>query len=476
MRRFCFHTCTLYLFVLCLYAYADEYLSAVKADVLSIPESGEHTEYPAFDINCLAAIGNSQLSNLVLFSVNRFIRKADYAVGVDFDSIRENVGSRWVWDQDSFSVNHIGHPYQGSFYYIAGRANGLSFTESALLTVGGSICWELVYETETPSLNDLLGTTLGGIAMGEMLHRLYMEADNKGFPASFLISPMDAFNAIVTGRKPPRQGTGVNSSEISVETGFIGTRKRFDEHRDDVETQGLSANAGFRIVYGDPYGHETRTPYSHFEQRASIIFSQDYYSFMFFSDGLLFSSSQGDDDLRRTTLGISLHYDLIYSTDVNFSSNSITLTAKHRRRLPFDFIFGLKAHAGFMPIAACDYIFLRYGNAASPHGDEERRDYDLGVGPSLKLAFEIEHRKLGSLEVEYKFYGVYTIPASVPDEGSTGTTLFSILNVSYEYEVWKNVATGISVSNFRRFGYYDDAHDIDERATSVSCFLKYQFL
>jgi len=428
------------------------------------------------DANYIAAVGNSQLSNLVLFGVNRFIRKADYATGVDFDSIRENVNSRWVWDQDSFSVNHIGHPYQGSFYYIAGRANGLSFLESSALTMSGSICWELVYETETPSLNDLLGTTLGGIAMGEMLHRLYLDAEENGFPASFLISPMDAFNTIVTGERSRHHGSGMESSEISVETGFVGTDKRFDERRDVGDSQGLSANAGFRIVYGDPYGHETRIPYSHFEQRASLILSQDYYSFMFFSDGLLISSARDDDGLRRTTVGISLHYDLIYSTDADFYSNSITLTCKHRRKLSHRTVLGFKAHAGFMPIAACDYIFLRYGNAASPGGDEERRDYDLGIGPSMKISLEVEHRKFGNLELEYKLYGMYTIPSSVPDGGSTGTTVFSILDASYGYEVWKNVVAGFSVSNFRRIGNYDDAADIDERATSVSCFLEYKLL
>ncbi len=437
---------------------------------------GEDSPKAMADANYIAAVGNSQLSNLVLFGVNRFIRKADYATGVDFDSIRENVNSRWVWDQDSFSVNHIGHPYQGSFYYIAGRANGLSFLESSALTMSGSICWELVYETETPSLNDLLGTTLGGIAMGEMLHRLYLDAEENGFPASFLISPMDAFNTIVTGERSRHHGSGMESSEISVETGFVGTDKRFDERRDVGDSQGLSANAGFRIVYGDPYGHETRIPYSHFEQRASLILSQDYYSFMFFSDGLLISSARDDDGLRRTTVGISLHYDLIYSTDADFYSNSITLTCKHRRKLSHRTVLGFKAHAGFMPIAACDYIFLRYGNAASPGGDEERRDYDLGIGPSMKISLEVEHRKFGNLELEYKLYGMYTIPSSVPDGGSTGTTVFSILDASYGYEVWKNVVAGFSVSNFRRIGNYDDAADIDERATSVSCFLEYKLL
>ena len=77
----------------------------------------------------------------------------------------------WVWDLDDFAVNQVGHPYQGSNYYDAGRTNGLSFYESAAVAAFGSTTWEYFGETNHPSLNDFINTTLGGIALGEMLHR-----------------------------------------------------------------------------------------------------------------------------------------------------------------------------------------------------------------------------------------------------------------------------------------------------------------
>ena len=77
----------------------------------------------------------------------------------------------WVWDLDDFVVNQFGHPYQGSNYFTTGRANGLSFRESAAVTAFGSATWEYYGETNSPSLNDLINTTLGGIALGEMFHR-----------------------------------------------------------------------------------------------------------------------------------------------------------------------------------------------------------------------------------------------------------------------------------------------------------------
>src|SRR5215203_68355 len=82
-----------------------------------------------------------------------------------------NMEQGWVWDLDDFVVNQIGHPYQGNNYFNTGRANGLSFYESAAVAAFGSATWEYYGETNHPSLNDLINTTLGGIALGEMFHR-----------------------------------------------------------------------------------------------------------------------------------------------------------------------------------------------------------------------------------------------------------------------------------------------------------------
>jgi len=82
-----------------------------------------------------------------------------------------NMQQGMVWDLDDFTVNQIGHPYQGNNYFNSGRANGLNFYESAALTAFGSATWEFFGETNHASLNDFINTTLGGITLGEMLHR-----------------------------------------------------------------------------------------------------------------------------------------------------------------------------------------------------------------------------------------------------------------------------------------------------------------
>ena len=83
----------------------------------------------------------------------------------------DNMEQGWVWDLDDFTVNQVGHPYQGNNYFTTGRANGLSFYESAAVAAFGSGTWEYFGETNHASLNDFINTTLGGIALGEMFHR-----------------------------------------------------------------------------------------------------------------------------------------------------------------------------------------------------------------------------------------------------------------------------------------------------------------
>ena len=66
-----------------------------------------------------------------------------------------NMKHGFEWDNNPFGVNQFGHPYQGSNYFTAGRANGLSFWESTAVAAFGSAAWEFYFENNRASLNDL---------------------------------------------------------------------------------------------------------------------------------------------------------------------------------------------------------------------------------------------------------------------------------------------------------------------------------
>lgn len=87
-----------------------------------------------------------------------------------FKDWRENV-TNWVWDDDTWWLNYVTHPYWGGTYYIRARERGLdrwqSFWFSALL----STLWEFGVEAvaEPVSIQDMIVTPVLGSLVGEYL-------------------------------------------------------------------------------------------------------------------------------------------------------------------------------------------------------------------------------------------------------------------------------------------------------------------
>lgn len=78
----------------------------------------------------------------------------------------------WVFDGDSFQVNQLQHPYQGTVYQGFARSAGIGFWESSIYTFLGSFVWEVAGETTKPSTNDQVASGIGGSLLGEPLFRL----------------------------------------------------------------------------------------------------------------------------------------------------------------------------------------------------------------------------------------------------------------------------------------------------------------
>jgi hypothetical protein len=186
-----------------------------------------------------------------------------------------NMEQGWVWDLDDFVVNQIGHPYQGNNYFNTGRANGLSFYESAAVTAFGSATWEYFGETNHASLNDFINTTLGGIALGEMFHR-----------AAWLVR-----NTRATGRG--RLWSEIGATALDPITGvnrfMRGDSSRVTDKPADMVPSNLTATGALGVlwrgtegnaftasgqpflevdaIYGDPVTGHSRTPYDAFAVR-----------------------------------------------------------------------------------------------------------------------------------------------------------------------------------------------------------------
>ena len=188
-----------------------------------------------------------------------------------------NMKRGWEWDLDDFTVNQIGHPYQGNNYFTAGRANGLNFWESSALTAFGSGTWEYFGETNQASLNDFVNTTLGGIALGEMFHRaawLVRNTEKSGKSrlwseiGAMAIDPVTGYNRFRSGdasRVTPTPPDMVPSQLGTISSAGIGWRK--SNVSDDSSTNGI---VELDLLYGNLEEGRSRTPYDAFAVRMTF--------------------------------------------------------------------------------------------------------------------------------------------------------------------------------------------------------------
>jgi uncharacterized protein DUF3943 len=230
-------------------------------------ESGKNKSYliPALEIPAF---------NLGLNAVDRLLFPDSSDYDVTWDTISRNFQSTPEFDKDPFSVNQIGHPYQGSVYYGLARSAGLGYWESLLYTAAGSYMWEIAGETTKPSINDLVSTGIGGSFVGEALFRmssLLLEGggESPGFwreLGAAVISPPTGLNRWMFGERfRPVFRSHDPAIFLRFRIGFTLTT--------DIQTGGLLAepneqegNAEFQMIYGLPGkpGYQYKRPFDFF--------------------------------------------------------------------------------------------------------------------------------------------------------------------------------------------------------------------
>jgi hypothetical protein len=433
---------------------------------LSPLQSQENAEDEGRKVYFLPALGINIFSNVALNLADRYIAREHYAE-ISFESIKNNFLSPWEWDGSSHITNQLGHPYQGSIYHAAARANGFTFYESLLFDAFGSASWELIFETNTPATNDLISTTIGGASLGEMLHRLYLETPS---PLATLISPADAFNGLVTGRRPARKTARIHSMDLVFGTGYTYSRQAEGKVRERdliplLETHSFSTDVSFDIVYGNPFLQQSWTPYDHFELflYANIAYPF-WYNLNILSDGYLFSFNVLDTEKRAASTGLSLHYDLFADRHSNFFGSSLDWTFKYKRVIGAAREFEFKGHLGAVIFDADDsYVFGRYTNVL-----QTKNNY--GAGINMKLFAASSHKKWGKLTFNASMYEVFSIFAN--QHSNRPEILFIYTNLSYELPIKDRLYIGAAGSVFRNAAIFDLLKDTDKLSFIAKFFIR----
>ncbi len=363
--------------------------------------------------------------NIGLWAFDRFVQHGEFSY-ISWKTIRDNFRNGFEWDDDYLPTNFFAHPYNGSLFYNAGRANGYNFWQSSLFAISGSAMWELVMECEPPSTNDIIATPIGGTAIGEVLYRssdLVINDRATGAErigrevAAFLIDPMRGINRIVSGeawKKRATSGRQFGLPPLTAEISFGGRGLAGLNKGSDYVRGGFAAR--LTMEYGNPYEETTRKPYDYFTFLAEFqgIKSQPPISRIEIA-GRLLSKELYDKPDFNLNLGLYQHFDYIDSDTIrpDKSDKLLPCPIPYKLAAPASFGGGILFRYEPLPSACLDgYAHVNAVIIAGTLTDFYRnyhRSYNYGSGFSIKtgLNWTLATDRI-SISAANKFYRLYT--------------------------------------------------------------------
>ncbi len=394
-------------------------LAAPRPGAAAEPLSWETGEGKSYVIPALEIAGFLTGLN----QVNRhFIDSKEY--GSDGHSIWKNLREPLIIDRDPFSINQLGHPYQGNIYFGAARSAGLDFWRSLGYSLGGSVLWEIAGETTPPALNDHINTAIGGAFMGEAAFRmasLLLEGggDKPGFwreVGAAILSPPTGFNRLVFGDRFDAVFPSRNPETfIRFRLGATLTSEVSNDHLSrDVKRQ--EGAADYSITYGLPGkpGYQYKRPfdYFHFEFTAvpnagEITDAIENVSIR----GLLGGRTYDLGDSFRGVWGVFGNYDYFSPQIFRVSTTAVSIGTV--------FQWWLARHVALQGTALGG---LGLG-AAGTVGDREERDYHYGLAPLTLLGLRLIFGDRAMLEATGRQY--YVAGTSSDRETGVDTRNFS---------------------------------------------------
>jgi hypothetical protein len=375
-----------------------------------------------------------------------------------------NMKQGWVWDLDDFTVNQIGHPYQGSNYFNTGRANGLSFYESAAVTAFGSGTWEYFGETNHASLNDFINTTLGGIALGEMFHRAAWLVRNPQATGkkrlwneigAMVLDPLTGANRFITGDasrvtdKPPDLVPSSLNGIFALGAIWRGSpnTSAFDASADAfLETD---------LLYGDPMSGRSRTPYDAFTVRF-MFGGGNAFSEARVQGRLLAEPFSGDRLQLMVTQGYEYQANDVYRFGAQtFNAMVATTTTTSRTKL------WLAGWGGLTVLGAVDSLPVDVEEAPeepeTPEGEgpgqgvsEGPRYYDYGPGSNFGALATLQYRSRKIVGFSYEGRQLYSL------DGVRANHFLQRLRLDLLVPFHPKLGIGVTTEYFDRRTYYQD--------------------
>lgn len=334
--------------------------------------------------------------NGMVWAFDRFILRQPYAA-ISIRSIENNLRQGFLWDNDKLSTNMFFHPYNGGLYYSAARSSNLGYGTSVIYALAGSLMWEIALENEPPSINDLLATTIGGAAMGEVMVRLsgWLMA-NKSQSAvanisALLLSPTSWINSHLYSQQQLSMPLKINAKINNTMILTPGTAQyQF----------AVSANAR----YGNFFATANTKPFDAFESTIGIAVYPKPTLKEFITVGSLYSKEMNDYRHGSIILGLYQHFDY-------FDSKAIGDDATYMLSTPVAASIGICLNSETDNISTNASIYMKViglGAVESDHYHNIDRNYNMGQGVGSQITLSANYRNKASIDIALYQYVIYT--------------------------------------------------------------------
>ena len=432
------------------------------------------------------ALGEGVFVNTVVWSADRWILGKDY-YSKGWSTLKDNWKKGWSWDGDAFSTNFIDHPYHGNLYFTGARSSGCDFWMSSLLTALGSVEWEEIAETDFPSHNDLLSTTFGGAALGEVTLRLsniILNNRKRGFSRvlretlAFGIAPMRGINRMIDGDMWRHDETHYlyhDKSEIPYSI-FLSAGCRWADTKASSTTTNPSLN--IRIDYGKFGSVKHNKPFDCFVSEMTFNKNTSHIPLVskFCINGRLHGWQIHEGEKSGSVFSINQDFEYYNNEQQeSFKGDRLTLLSlTEPAALGPAFSFESSA---FRHVTNANIVFL--GGYTS---DYYYRDYNMGSGFNVKLNNALRISDFLYFNFDTSFHYMFTWKGYEKDlirkyksegkeepyelkglfrkAGDQAYATFFIINPRIDIKIFKNLYASAQYHYFTRcsvYKYFDNA-------------------
>jgi hypothetical protein len=393
---------------------------------------------------------------------HQFGASSDYDVTAS--SIRSNLHSEWVTDNDPYQVNQFGHPYQGSMYHGLARSAGLGYWESAGYTFLGSFAWEVAGEKTRPAVNDQIASGVAGSFLGEALFRMssLVLEQGHGMPrfwrevAAAAISPATGFNRLAYGERfnPVFSSRGADYYSrlqlgLSAATHNVQGTSTIDKPNEVL--------ADYYMEYGLPgkAKYEYTRPFDYFAFQATASSANVFENIL--TRGLLLGKSYEKGPDFRGIWGLYGSYDYISPQTYRISSTALSLGTTGQWWLSPD-----------VALQGTGMLGGGYAAVGTLHGGAAD-EYHYGVAPQALMAMRLVFGNRAALGVTAREYFV----SHVGSGGTDGRDNIARADVAFTMRIAKQHSVAVKYLWNRRDATYSFLGNGTQERSTIGIFYSY---